>query len=77
MPNNAIFILCVNVKIQLYAKGFVQARGWGKHFSKTFSIFYMLNSRNSFQPIFLNRYLYNEKHIFADDSRVETTILSM
>ena len=44
--------------------------GGGKHFSKTFSIFYML----SFQPIFFNWYLSNEKTAFVDKSRVEPTI---
>ena len=41
-----------NVKLQLYAKGLVWS--WeGKHFSKTFSIFYMLNSKNwVFNPYF-------------------------
>ena len=43
----------LNVKPQLYAKGLVWSRG-GKHFSKTFSISYMLNSKNSvFNPYFL------------------------
>ena len=43
----------LNVKPQLYAKGLVWSRG-GKHFSKTFSISYMLNSKNSvFDPYFL------------------------
>ena len=36
-----------NVKLQLYAKGLVWSRG-GKHFSKTFSIFYMLNGKKEF-----------------------------
>ena len=41
-----------NVKLQQYAKGLVWSRG-GKHFSKTFSIFYMLNSKNRvFNPYF-------------------------
>ena len=41
-----------NVKLQLYAKGLVWSRG-GKHLSKTFSIFYMLNSKNGvFNPYF-------------------------
>ena len=44
----------------------------GKHFSKTFSIFYMLDK--SFQPIFFNRYLSNEKMAFVDKSRIEPTI---
>ena len=39
------FLFVWNVKLQLYAKGLVWSRG-GKHFSKTFSIFYMLNSKN-------------------------------
>ena len=43
----------LNVKPQLYAKGLVWSRG-GKHFSKTFSISYMLNSKNRvFNPYFL------------------------
>ena len=54
----------------------------GKHFKKTFTISYMLNSkteRTEFQPIYQNRYLSNEKKksIFADNSRAEPTILSM
>ena len=39
-----------------------------------FSIFYMLNSKNSFQPIFFDWYLSNEKTAFVDKSRVEPTI---
>ena len=36
-----------NVKLQLFAKGLVWSRvGGGEHFSKTFSNFYMLNSKN-------------------------------
>ena len=63
-----------NVKLQLYAKGLVWSRG-GKHFSKTFSIFYMLNSKNRvFQPIFFNCYLSNEKTASVDNSRVKATI---
>ena len=42
----------LNIKPQLYAKGLVWSRG-GKHFSKTFSISYMLNSKNRvFNPYF-------------------------
>ena len=49
-----------NVKLKLYAKGLVWSRGGGgggggggEHFSKTFSIFYMLNSKNRvFNPYF-------------------------
>ena len=49
-----------------------------KHFSKTFSIFYMLNSKKqSFQPIFLKRYLSNEKNTFTNNSRGESTIFLM
>ena len=66
-----------NVKLQLYAKGLVWSRGGGgggKHFSKTFSIFYMLNSKNRvFNPYF-NCYLSNEKTAFVDNSRVKATI---
>ena len=40
-----------------------------------FSIFYMLNSKNSFQPIFFNLYLSNEKSAFVDKSTVEPTIV--
>ena len=43
----------LNVKPQLYAKGLVWSQG-GKHFSKTFSISYMMNSKISvFDPYFL------------------------
>ena len=38
----------------------------------------MLNSKKrGFRPIFLNRYLSNEKDIFADNSSVEPAIFSM
>ena len=47
----------LNVKSQLYVKGLIWSRGGGgggKHFRKTFSISYMLNSKNSvFYPYFL------------------------
>ena len=50
----------LNEKPQLYAKGLVWfgggggGGGGGKHFNKTFSISYMLNSKNSvFDPYFL------------------------
>ena len=45
----------LNVKLQQYAKGLVWLRGGGggEHFSKTFSIFYMLNGKNRvFNPYF-------------------------
>ena len=62
-----------NVKLQLYVKGLVWS--WGGQFSKTFPIFYLLNSKNkSFQPIFFNCYLSNEKTVIADNSRVKATI---
>ena len=45
--------------------------GGGKHFSKTFSILYMLNSKNRvFNPYFFNRCLSNENNTFADYSIV-------
>ena len=48
--------------------------GGGKHLSKTFSIFYMLDSKIAvFNPYF-NWYLSNEKTAFVDKSRVELTI---
>ena len=51
--------------------------GGGEHFSKTFSIFYMLNSENRvFNPYFFNCYLSNEKTAFVDDSRVKAIIFS-
>ena len=42
----------------------------GKHFSKTFSIFFMLNSRKRVS----NWYLSNEKTASVDKSRIEPTI---
>ena len=49
--------------------------GGGKHLSKTFSIFYKLNSKKrSFQPIFFNWYLSNVKTALVDKLRVEPTI---
>ena len=63
-----------NVKLQLYAKGLVWSRG-GKHFSKNvFYFLYVEKQKQSFQPIFLNWYLSNEKTAFVDKSRVEPTI---
>ena len=49
--------------------------GGGEHFSKMFSILYMLNSKNIvFNPFIFNWYLSNEKTVFVDKSRVEPTI---
>ena len=53
----------LNVKPQLYARGLVWSRGGGgKHFSKTFSISYILNSKNSVSDPYFNRYLSNAKN---------------
>ena len=66
----------LNVKLQLYVKGLVWSRG-GKHFSKAFSISYMLNSKNSvFDPDF-NRYWSNAKNTCSYNSRVKITIFFM
>ena len=47
----------------------------GKHFSKTFSIFYMLNSKNRvFNPYFSIGTCPMRKRLFLDKSRVEPTI---
>ena len=64
-----------NVKLQLYAKGLVWSRG-GKHFSKTFSNFYMLNSKNRvFNPYFsIVTCPMRKKKTFVDNSRVKATI---
>ena len=68
----------LNVKPQLYAKGLVWSRGGGKHFSKTFSISYVLNSKNSvFDPYFLKMYWYNAKNTCEYNSRVKITIFLM
>ena len=49
--------------------------GGGEHLSKTFSIFYNVEwQKRSFQPIFFNWYLSNEKTALVDKSRVELTI---
>ena len=66
----------LNVKPQLYAKGLVWSRG-GKHFSKTFSISYMLNSKNSVFDPYFNGYWSNAKNTCAYNSRVEITIFFM
>ena len=69
-----------NVKRQLYAKGLAWSmeEGWvGEESTIFFSFSNMFNSRNSCQPIFFNRYLSDEKSLFADNSRVEPTIVSM
>ena len=61
-----------NVKLQLYAKGLVWSWGRGrKHFSKKFSIFYMLNSKNRvFNPNF-QLVLVQWETVFVNKSRVE------
>ena len=69
------FYMVWNVKLQLYAKGLVWSQG-GKHFSKTFSISYMLNSKNSVSNPYFHL-LSNKKNIFVDNSRVEPTIFFM
>ena len=51
--------------------------GGGKHFSKTFSIFYVLNSKTEFSTYIFNWYLFFEKHTFADNLSVDPTILFM
>ena len=58
VTNSVLLYDVLNVKPQLYVKGLVWSRGGGgggggEHFSKTFSISYMLNSKNSvFDPYF-------------------------
>ena len=72
------FILCVKCKTTTVCKRISLVTGGGGHFSKTFSIFYMLNSKKQgFQPIFLNRYFSNEKNDFVDNSSVEPAIFLM
>ena len=56
--------------------------GEGKHFSKTFSIFYMLNckkktQKQSFLAIFFNWYLSNQKTAFAVNLSVKTSTFSI
>ena len=68
-----------NVKPQLYAKGLVWSRGGGgggKHFSKTFSISYMLNSKNSVFDPYCSCCLVG-KNTCAYNSRVKITIFFM
>ena len=47
VTNYAILYNVFNVKPQLYAKGLVWSRGW-EHFSKHFSISYILNGKKVF-----------------------------
>ena len=47
----------------------------GKHFSKTFSIFYVLNSKTEFSTNSFNWDLSHEKNTFAVNLRVEPTML--
>ena len=49
----------------------------GEHSSKTFSISYKLNSKNSVSTHVFKRYLSNAKNTCADNSRVKSTILYM
>ena len=71
---HAVFILYVQCKTTTVCKRISLVTG-GKHFSKSFSIFYMLNSKNRvFNPYFFNWYLSNEKMAFVDRSRVEPSI---
>ena len=74
MTNYVVFIGCVKCKTKTVCKRISLVTGGGEHFSKTFSIFYMLNSKSSFQPIFFNWYLSKEKTAFVDKSKVEPTI---
>ena len=62
--------------VPLYAKGLV----WSleENTSNIFvSISCMFNSKNSFQPIFYNLYLSNEKSLFADNWRAKPTLLPL
>ena len=54
VTNHAVFILCVKCKTTTVCKRIsLVTGGGGEHFSKTFSIFYMLNSKNRvFSPYF-------------------------
>ena len=61
MTNHAVFIWCVKCKTTTVCKRISLVTGGGggggvggvKHFSKTFSIFHMLNSKNKvFNPYF-------------------------
>ena len=59
-------------------KELVRSRGGGEHFSKLFSIFYVLNSKNRvFNTYFFNWYLSYEKNTVADNLRVKPTIIFM
>ena len=75
-----VYDVC-NVKLQLYAKGLAWSRGGGgggKHLKKTFSISYMLNSRNRvFNRYFINQYLPSVNQFFADSLRADSTTFSM
>ena len=52
--------------------------GGAKHFSKTFSSFYVLNSKNRvFNPYFLIGTCPMRKNTFSDNLRVEPTIIFM
>ena len=74
LTNHAVFILSVLCKTTTVCKRISLVTG-GKHFSKTFSIFYMLNSKNRvFSLNFFNCYLSNGKTAFVDNSRVKATI---
>ena len=55
----------------LYAKGLVWARGIGTSDKLFLSSICWIANKSSLLPIFLNRYLSNEKTAFADNSRVE------
>ena len=51
----------------------------GKNFSKKilFAVCYSIQQKHSFKPIFNNWYLSYEKNTFANNLRVEPTILFM
>ena len=64
-----------NVKLQPYANGLDFATGgWGKHYSRTFSISNMLNKKTEFSNHIFNWYLSNKKNTFAYNSRTEPAI---
>ena len=73
MTNHAIFIWCVKCKTTTGLVCSRGERGGGGHFSKTFSIFYMLNNKHRvFSPYFSVCTFPMKKH-FVDNSRVEPT----
>ena len=70
MAKHAILYDACNVKLQMYEKvlAWSQRGGGEKHLKNFFKFLYVEKQKQSFQSIFLNRYLSKETGLFVDNS---------